>query len=130
MNHIVRLLLTAFLLTSFWGCTLKDREQTFQATLRQYERVVRWGDITDVNQYRKEPLLFSARDKARLKQIKVTAYKPKTVEQTSALSKTVIVSLRFYNELDAQENTLEDTQTWTFDEAKERWYISSPLPKF
>lgn len=109
---------------------MQTREQSFDATLRAYEQVLRWRNIEKVNQFRKKPLIFSNVAKERFKNIKVTDYDVSNVESNTALSNTVTVNIKYYHEQYARERSIQDKQEWHFDEARELWYISSPLPNF
>ena len=129
MNKIIITILF-FLLVSLTGCTTKSTEEVLQSTLRVYERVLRWGDIEKTNNFRKEPIVFSAEEKQKFKLIKVTAYETQKITRPDVLTMKVTVALRYYHEEYAREKTIEDHQVWQHDVKKNLWFLSSPLPKF
>lgn len=129
MKLLVKLFILSLVFTGLSACTTK-REQTFEATIRAYEQVIRWRNIEKVNQFRKKPLVFSNVARERLKNIKVTKYEIVSIENDSQLSKIVNVSIKYYHEQYARERMVSDRQKWHFDEATEHWYISSPIPEF
>ena len=130
MKFITRIILIVFISSILSACTTKDREQTFQSTLRKYERVMRWGDLSKLNIFRKTPVTISAATKEKFKNIKVTGYNELSVVPESALTYIVTVNIKYYNQLNMREKEIDDRQVWNFDEARELWFISSPLPKF
>lgn len=130
MKIITRLVLMIFLISTVTACSTKDRGQTFQNTLRQYERVMRWGDIKNLNNFRKTPLTLSAAIIEKFKNIKVTGYNELSVVRSSQLTYTVTVDIKYYNKQYMNEESIEDRQVWEFDEARELWFLTSPLPNF
>ena len=130
MKFIVRILIVAFISSVLTACAIKDKEQTFQSTLRNYERIMRWGDIKKLNHFRKTPLDLTAAMKEKFKNIKVTGYNELSVVRTAALTYTVTVNIKYYNKQYMNEKEIDDRQVWDFDEARELWFISSPLPNF
>ena len=130
MNKIIITSILFLLISGLTGCATKSKEQVFQSTLRAYERVIRWGDITKSNEFRKEPVSFTSADKKRFKSIKVTDYDTQQIDRDDELTMKVTVQIRFYNEEYMREKTIEDNQSWHYDKEKQLWFISSPLPKF
>ena len=130
MKIITRVLILLFMVSTVTACINQSREQTLEATLRAYEKVLRWGNIEKVNQFRKKPLIFSNVAKERFKNIKVTNYEVTGIEGRTALKNIVTVKIKYYHEQYARIKSLEDKQEWHFDEANKLWYISSPLPNF
>jgi hypothetical protein len=130
MKIYTKILLLIFVLSGLTACVMQSREQGFQSTMRAYEQILRWRNIEKVNQFRKEPLIFSNVAKERFKNIKVTGYEITNIENNTALKNIVTVKIKYYHEQYAREKSLEDKQEWHFDEASEHWYISSPLPNF
>lgn len=118
------------LMASILSACAQSREQTFESTLRAYEQVFRWSNIEKVNQFRKNPLVFSNVAKERLKNIKVTDYETTKIEDKSPVLKIVTVTMKYYHDQYARERSIEDKQEWHFDETSGLWYISSPLPNF
>jgi hypothetical protein len=130
MNKTIITSIIFVLVTAISGCATKSKEQVLQSTLRAYERVLRWGDITQVNRFRKEPAPFSSIEKRKLGFIKVTGYTTRQVIQPDASTVIVDVKLRYYNEQFAREKTLDDRQRWEYDESRNLWFITSPVPRF
>lgn len=130
MNKIIITSILFLLISGLTGCATKSKEEVFQSTLREYERVIRWGDITKANQFRKEPVLFSSAEKKKFKIIKVTGYNPQKVTRRDDSTVMITVELRYYNEQFMREKTIDDYQQWDYDATKNLWFISSPLPEF
>ena len=130
MNKIIITSILFLLISDLTGCATKSKEQVFQSTLRAYERVIRWGDITNSNEFRKEPASFTSADKKRFKSIKVTDYDTQEMDPEGELTMKVTVQIRYYNKEYMREKTIEDNQSWHYDKEKQLWFISSPLPKF
>lgn len=129
MKVAIKIFLVILVVSGLSACT-RSREQTLDATLRAYEQVIRWRNIEKVNQFRKNPLIFSNIAKERFKNIKVTKYETTGIEDISPVEKIVVVNMKYYHDQYARERSVEDRQQWHFDEAREAWYISSPLPNF
>ena len=130
MKISIKILVLTFILSATSACVMQSREETFQATMRAYEQVLRWRKIEKVNQFRKKPLVFSGIAKERFKNIKVTDYEITNIDNNTALSNIVTVDIKYYHEQYARVSTIQDRQEWHFDEAMHVWYISSPLPNF
>ena len=130
MNKTIIISILFVLIAGLTGCATKSPEQVFQATMRAYDRVIRWGDISRSNQFRKEPIKFTQADRKRFKFIKVTGYEIQQTDRIDDSTMKVTVQIRYYNEQFMLEKTIEDVQTWNYDKDKQLWYISSPLPEF
>lgn len=130
MNKIIISSIIFILMSGLTGCATKSKEQVLLSTLRAYERVVRWGDLTKSNIFRKEPVVFSKADMDKFKSIKITGYRSQGVVVKNEATVTELVELRYYNDQYARERTIEDHQQWDYDADRNLWFISSPLPNF
>lgn len=104
---------------------LEDLDKVLQA----YEHSMRWSRLDLVGQYYREPPEFSRREKARLKNIKVTGYRVMdiTASKTEAIQ---LVEIRYFNTNNAVEREIADTQKWEYDKQAERWALTSDFPEF
>jgi len=105
------------------------KNRTFEATMRNYEQIIRWGDLEKANEYLKEPADFSLERHENLKKVQVNGY--------SVLSRTItdkgldqVVEIKYTKDASVVLRTIIDVQKWVYDEDEERWYLISKIPKF
>lgn len=136
MKHralILRLSTLAALVVLLSGCPTSQLTQSRQATLDQYEKVVRWSQWNGAVDFLAPEYLeenpVTRLDVERLSLFRVTAY---TVGQVAldedGMSLIQVVEIRMFNKTQAVERAIIDQQTWRYDEERERWYLHSGLP--
>jgi len=122
------ILLTLLFITS---CAMVDPMEALGYTWREYERTIRWDDISGAIHYLKEDAVTTAKFPKNIKNLKVTGY---DVIRESVDSDQMIahqdVKIRFYNVNDFVEKSFVDKQEWKYDDKNKRWFLSSELPKF
>ncbi len=127
-NAFIILLSGLFLLLA--GCAGSDtKTRSFEATLRAYEQVIRWGDLEKANGFFKEPEEFSLERHKKLKDIQVNGY---VVLSRTPTEKGVdqVVEIKYTRDASVVVRTITDVQKWVYDEEEERWYLTSKFPHF
>jgi hypothetical protein len=128
----VLVLLASALLVA--GCATSDpRSSALTGTLTAYANAIRWDGFDSALQFvdpawrQAHPL--SSIDRARYQQVRVASYDegegpipagPGEVRQ--------VVQIGVINRNTQAERTVIDHQTWTWDAAHKRWWLSSGLP--
>lgn len=126
-------ILAMLVVVALAGCAAHTRSDALTDTLKAYASTVRWGDFASALQFvdpetrTEHPL--SSLDKARYQQVRVTEYNddvPPVPVSDTEVQQTVRISLVNINT--QAERTLVDRQTWRYDAATKRWWLSSGLP--
>ena len=113
--------------------TTSSMEKKLQASLKTYELAVRWNDF-DAASESLDPLtlqgeLFSEQDEAYYKVFQITGYMPKSSSMTEDMVYTQRVELRIVDRDTQVERIKTDRQSWRYDAAAKRWWLTSGLPK-
>jgi hypothetical protein len=121
--------LTVVLLTAC--STTGDKVDRLDQTLRAYESALRWAQFDTAYSFHKWDSAEQATVPAYLKSIRVTNYNVanRTFNEENMTAKQIVI-IKFYNEDDARERTLEDHQTWKYFPDQNRWYLTSMPPDF
>lgn len=125
--------LTAVLLVLLSACAGSTQKTTLDATLLQYESVVRWSQWDGAIDFLAPEYLelnpVTQLDLDRLRLFRVTQYTVRSVMPT-ADGRTVrqAVEIRLFNRNRAVEQALLDQQEWRYNEERERWFLWSGLP--
>ena len=131
IRHTVSALCLVLLLSQLYACALIDKDEQLHYILTAYERAIRWGNIASAQGFKKDPDEQLKSQLENLKNIRVTRY---NVVQKSLLSDGMrvkqIVQINYYNKDTAIERNLVDMQEWQYDEQKEQWFLTSPIPIF
>ena len=127
----IALLLCLLLLTLSACQSLSEKRQSTQLedTLRNYEAMVRWGDLSQVQQF------ASAGPDDAVQHVtpglRVTGYQvvqgPSLLDPEHAVQ-TVIIEYVF--ESTQQVREVVDRQVWHYDPETQSWSRQSPLPDF
>jgi hypothetical protein len=112
------------------GCATSRLEQ-LDATLRAYERAVRWGDFQTafaLASQSEAPLP----DFRRLQNIRITSYDRLGSPQGNADSTRLVqfVEIRYVNVNNMSERVLTDKQEWVYSPSGEHWKLRSAFPAF
>jgi type II secretory pathway pseudopilin PulG len=113
--------------------TSTSMEKKLQASLKTYELAVRWNDFEAASQAM-DPLTlqgerFSEQDEAYYKVFQITGYMIKSSSMGEDLIYTQRVELRIVDQDTQAERTKTDRQSWRYDAAAKRWWLTSGLPK-
>lgn len=128
-----RPLLACLLLALLAACASGgSRNELRDRTLYVYGGAIRWGQIDDalalVDPAYLEKHPFTALDRARLEQVRITGYDVKGSEQLSENEIGQIVEIRLVNEHTQAERVITDRQLWRWDEARRTWWLTTGLP--
>jgi hypothetical protein len=112
------------------GCA-SVREDQLDATLRAYERGIRWSDFKMAFALANQPNA-PVPDFERLQHVRVTSYDKIGALQMSADGMKVVqvVEIRFVNINRMADRVLTDRQVWEYAEAEQRWKLTSAFPSF
>lgn len=117
------------------GCAM-DKMQTkstiLDDTLRTYAATIRWGDITQAEvfvdpEYRKAHPLTDL-ERARFKQVQVTAYEDQPATPVSDTEVRQVVEIGLVNVHTQAARSVIDHQVWHYDEKAKRWWLMTGLP--
>ena len=113
--------------------TSTSMEKKLQASLKTYELAVRWNDFEAASEAM-DPLTlqgerFSEQDEAYYKVFQITGYMIKSSSMGEDLIYTQRVELRIVDQDTQAERTKTDRQSWRYDAAAKRWWLTSGLPK-
>ena len=115
------------------GCATQKRADTLNTTLTAYASTIRWGDFQSatifIDPKTRADHMPSALDLARYKLVQVSGYDagngpvPDGEDQVRQ-----IVHIDLINVSSQSERSIVDHQTWRYDEAAKRWWLTSGLP--
>ena len=133
MKTILRTVLILGLATLLTACPQTREQKDLSDTLLQYETIVRWAQWDAATAFISPKYLednpITRLDLDRLRLFKVTAY---IVRSSTPIEdgKEVLqnVEIRMFNNQQARERTITDSQHWKYDEERGRWLLHSGLP--
>lgn len=108
-------------------------DKALEAALKVYANAVRWNDFEkareSVDPLVRPPGGFSEADESYYKQFQVSGYLMKSAERSDPQTYSQRVELRIIDVASQTERTKTDRQTWRYDPAAKRWWLTSGLPK-
>jgi hypothetical protein len=111
--------------------TTYDKMDKLNMTLRSYEKALRWAKFDMAYSYHKWETDEQPSIPEHLKNIRITNY---STSNQSFDEKTMTakqkVTIRYYNQNNLRERSLEDKQSWEYFPEKKRWYLMSKPPTF
>ncbi len=116
------------------GASTSKRKQLLDDTLGRYGSLIRWGDFAGASRFL-DPAIDKSKaptalDMARYENLRVSSYTPQPIQPGKDENHIVQpVRISLYNRFTNRERTILDTQHWRYDEASERWFLTSGLPK-
>lgn len=116
----------------FSACsTTADKVDRLEQSLRAYETAMRWAQFDTVYSFHKWDTSELPTVPTYLKSIRVTNYNVanRTFDENTMTAKQIVI-IKFYNQNDARERTLEDRQSWKYFPDLNRWYLTSMPPEF
>ncbi|MFT3808019.1 hypothetical protein [Arenimonas sp.] len=125
---------TLALLALLSACGTTSGKSAQQSTLSEYAAAIRWGefdraqDFVDPVHRQEHPI--TDLDRERFKHMQVSGYEVKHASMTPDGGLQQTVEIRVINKLTQSERTLTDRQTWRWDEAGKRLWLTSGLPDF
>jgi hypothetical protein len=116
------------------GPSASKRKQNLDDTLSRYASAIRWGDFAGATSFL-DPHIDKSKlptrlDMARYENLRISAYVPQPI-QPGPDENSIVQNVRisFYNRFTNRERSIIDHQQWRYDEEKQRWYLTSGLPK-
>lgn len=127
---LTRLIVAGLLMTGLAGCA-SVRLERLDATLRAYERALRWSDF-------KAAFALAGNadapvpDFQSLKDVHVTSYDKveSRALDTEGTKIAQVVEIRYVNARNMSERVISDRQTWAYTESDQRWRLTTPFPVF
>lgn len=114
------------------GCPAPTRAPTTDMLLADYGTAIRWNEFDKAVDYidpaLRQSLSLSDLERERFKQVQVTGYEVKDRDLAPDGSLTQVVEIRLVNRNTQLERTLTDRQSWRFDPASKRVWLTSGLP--
>ena len=111
-----------------------SRKPTPDNLLSDYGAAIRWSEFDKAVDF-VDPALRSAQaltdlERERFKQLQVSGYEVKDRENAADGSVTQVVEIHLVNRNTQVERTVIDHQSWRFDPAAKRLWLTSGLPDF
>jgi hypothetical protein len=110
----------------------KGRGNAFVETVEGYGKMLRWGYYDEaVGLLRNQDGSAVDSDPERVARYRISSYdiKSQLLSDTGAEGR-VIVRIEYYDIDSGVLRTLDDAQSWWFDQESRRWFLASPLPNF
>jgi len=112
------------------GCAHDSALVSRTETLRAYQSAVRWSHFDDAAAFQ-NGVTRPPRATDRLRNIRVTGYDVVSErEDKGRLRLHQTVSIHYHHIGESVEKDIIDEQDWHYDEARRRWVIDTPLPRF
>ena len=121
------------LLISACGSGQSNKKRNLDATLYKYASMIRWSDYEAAKQFLKpgeSDIQPSSFELERLKQYKVSQYLESPIApgtQENIIIQQVRIEL--YNIHNNRTKTINDTQSWEYNEELKQWFLTSGIPK-
>ncbi len=133
MNLPIKTIITCLVTLLLFSCaTTPDKFEQLDASLKTYERSLRWQNYdTIIAIHKNEHERLTPAMRKKLKRYRVTAYEEVYRKQGSeggTLSQ--VVEIKYYNQEYAIVRELTLKNEWEYDEKRLRWYLLNPLPAF
>ncbi|MDX1593964.1 MAG: hypothetical protein R3298_06930 [Gammaproteobacteria bacterium] len=127
-------LLLTLLLVLLAGCAgLEEdrRNADFGLQTLSFENAMRWGNYKLAATYLKPGPLTEAADPGRHEGVQITEYKVRnTLRSPDENRVTLDLRISYLRQGEASVRTLDQVQTWEYDEENKRWWLMTPLPAF
>ena len=137
MNPTLRLLLCFLLALSLAACAAIAQPNKLNArdqALTEYAAAIRWSEFDQALEFIDPPLrgqqTLTDLERERFKQLQVTGYDVKSKAVGADLNIEQVVEIRLINKNTQRERSLIDHQSWRWDAASKRYWLSSGLPDF
>lgn len=131
-QKIVTGIIFCSLLITLGACaTTYDKMDKLNMTLRAYEKALRWAKFDMAYSFHKWETDEQPSIPGQLKDIRLTNYSAsnKSFDENSMTAKQT-VTIRYYNQNNLRERSLETKQRWKYFPDKKRWYQTSKPPTF
>ncbi len=111
--------------------TTYDKMDRLNSTLRGYEKALRWAKFDMAYSFHKWDENEPPSLPKHLKDIRLTSYSAsnQSFNEDNMTAKQT-VTIRYYNQNNLRERSLEIKQRWKYFSDKKRWYLMSKPPTF
>ena len=127
------LVLAVALLPGPAGARADKADKALQASLKLYAQAVRWNDFAaaaeSLDPALRAPEGFSEADETYYKRFQISGYSLKSGNRTGPAEYSQRVELRIIDVASQTERVKTDRQTWRYDAAAKRWWLTSGLPR-
>jgi uncharacterized protein YceK len=133
MNRLATLLLL-LVAVALGGCASEGKTvlSARDKVLRSYASAIRWGEFETawgfVEPAAREAHPLTELEIERFKQIQVTGYEVRNLNEEADGSVSQVVEIRLVSRNTQVERAIVDHQRWIFDPAAKRWWLASGLP--
>lgn len=108
-------------------------DKALQASLKMYAQAVRWNDFAAaaeaLDPALRAPEGFSEDDEAYYTRFQISGYSLKSGARSGPFDYSQRVELRIIDVASQTERVKTDRQTWRYDAAAKRWWLTSGLPR-
>lgn len=125
-----KLSLMVVLFSLLFSCATTDEVEVLDASLRSYERAIRWGDFSRAKSFHKNSPELSDLERRRLKLYRVTGYSVIRSETPDRHNSHIMIEIKYYKNDRPVIKTLSAKQHWKRDKDSSLWYIESAFPSF
>ena len=130
-NSLAIILLSLFILSSCGDQSKKKR--SLDETLFQYAAVIRWSNYEAALRFLKpgkKDIIPTNFELEHLKQFKVSSYLEAPITPgANANTINQSVEIQLYNIHNNSVKTIIDHQSWEYDDALQRWFLTSGIPQ-
>lgn len=133
INVLIRsfkLSLLVVLSSLLFSCSTMDEMQALDASVRAYERAIRWGDFAKAKSFHKNNPQLSDLERRRLKFYRITSYSVIRNETSNDKNSLSMVEIKYYKNDRPVIKTLSVKQHWKRDKGSDIWYIETDFPNF
>ena len=111
--------------------TTVDKMDKLNQTLRAYEKTLRWAKFDAAYSFHKWGENEQPSIPAHLKDIRLSGYDVgNSGFDQNNMTATQTVFIRYYNQNNYRERSLEDKQEWKYFPDLKRWYLTTKPPTF
>lgn len=128
----ILLIAASALLASCATEKMRSKETQLTDTLRSYAATIRWGDVALAQSFIDPKVLAehppTPLELARFKQVQITGYNEQPAVPVGEDEVRQIVEIGLVNVNTQAARSVVDRQTWRYDEAAKRWWLTTGLP--
>lgn len=130
--RLIVLMLVLLLLGACATQSTRSRQTQLDETLRAYAATIRWANFEQAQAFvdpkRLQENPPTALELSRYRQVQVTGYDAQPPMPVSDSEVRLVVRIDLVNVNTQSARSVIDRQTWTWDEAAQRWWLASGLP--
>lgn len=122
--------LLVVLFSSLLSCSTTDEMEALDASVRAYERAIRWGDFTLAKSFHKNDSELSDLERRRLKFYRLTSFSILSNDTPDKQNSYSVVEIKYYKNDRPIIKTISVKQHWKRDKGSSLWYLESDFPDF